>query len=515
MPPSTDMKDSSTVRPVYFLRCSLALLCAALAGCAQVPLDERRAELPDFARAQHAASIHLAAQGWPEARWWSRYHDGQLDALIERALRDSPTLAVAGERILGARAALAVERSSGGASLDLDAGLNRQRYSGNGLFPAPIGGAFYNDAAVQIKAGYDFDWWGRHRAAVAASLGEVNARQAEAAQAERTLTTAVAQSYFRWQLLTARAAATRLIADLQREVLADRQARIARGLAAIDEQRIAERDLGTFQEQALAFDAQAAREREALRALVGATGADEELALAAQPVAAGIATLPSEMGFALLARRPDLQAARWRVEAMLGRVAASQAAFYPDINLAGAIGLDAVSLGRLLRPNSRTLLLGSAVQLPLFDSRRLSADLGVARAERNAAIADYNAAVLRAVAEVAQEGATVQGLERESAAHAATRAASAALVEASTRRMKQGLGDRNAVLLARQSLLRQIDIGLQQQDAALQAEVALIRALGGGYQADPLSGAAVSVDAGTDAVSLRTALPNAMAHPSN
>lgn len=507
------MKDSSTVRSLYSLGCSLTLLCAALAGCAQVPLDQRRAELPDFARAQHAASIHLAAQGWPEARWWSRYHDAQLDALIERALRDSPTLAVAGERILGARAALAVERSSGGASLDLDAGLNRQRYSGNGLFPAPIGGAFYNDAAVQIKAGYDFDWWGKHRAAVAASLGEVNARQAELAQAERTLTTAVAQSYFRWQLLTARAAATRRIAALQSEVLAERQARIARGLGSIDEQRIAERDLGTYQEQALALDAQAAREREALRALVGATGADAdaELALTAQPVAAGIATLPAEMGFALLARRPDLQAARWRVEAMLGRVAASQAAFYPDINLAGAVGLDAVSLGRLLRPNSRTLLLGTAVQLPLFDSRRLSADLGVARAERNAAIADYNAAVLRAVAEVAQEGATVQGLERESAAHAATRAASAALVEASTRRMKQGLGDRNAVLLARQSLLRQDDIGLQQQDAALQAEVALMRALGGGYQADPLTGAAVSADADTDAVSLRAALPQ----PSN
>ncbi|MFL6710618.1 MAG: TolC family protein, partial [Massilia sp.] len=202
----------------------------------------------------------------------------------------------------------------------------------------------------------------------------------------------------------------------------------------------------------------------------------------ARPVNAGVASLPSRLGMDLLARRPDLQAARWRIEAMLGRVAASQAAFYPDINLAGAFGLDAVSLGRLLRPNSRTMLLGSAIELPLFDSRRLSADLGVARAERDAAIADYNAAVARAVGEVAEEGATLQGLEQEAAAHQATRASSAELVATSTRRMQAGLGDRGAVLLARQSLLRQDDIGLQQQDAALQTEVALIRALGGGYQ---------------------------------
>jgi multidrug efflux system outer membrane protein len=53
--------------------------------------------------------------------------------------------------------------------------------------------------------------------------------------------------------------------------------------------------------------------------------------------------------------------------------------------------------------------------------------------------------------------------------------------------MQAGLIDRDTVLLARQSLLRQDDIGLQQQDATLQTEVALIKALGGGYQATPFT----------------------------
>lgn len=161
-------------------------------------------------------------------------------------------------------------------------------------------------------------------------------------------------------------------------------------------------------------------------------------------------------------------------------MAARQAAFYPDINLVGSFGLDAVSIGRLLRPDSRTMMIGSMLQLPLFDSKRLDAELGVARAERNAAIADYNQSVQRAVAEVTEEGATLQGLEKQAASHAATRASATALAASATRRMNQGLADRAALLQAKQGELREEEIRLQLQDAALQTEVALIKAFGGG-----------------------------------
>jgi multidrug efflux system outer membrane protein len=477
------MKEHSPVRPTPLIsKLGGAMLALALAGCAHVPYDAERQAPPDFARAQHAASIKLARDAWPEARWWTSFHDSQLDALITRALRDSPTLPVAATRVASARAALEVERTGAGASAGLEIGANRQRYSGNGLFPEPIGGNFYNDASVQLKAGYDFDWWGKHRALVAAALGETNARLAEYSQAEKTLAAAVAQNYFRLQLLWARQDNVLAMAALQRDVIADKAARIAHGLANIDEQRNAERDLGSLDEQAASLSTQAAREREALRALVGA-GAEDLPQLARRPVVAGVASLPAQLGLELLARRPDLQAARWRVEAMLGRVAASQAAYYPDINLVGSFGLDAVSIGRLLRPDSRTMLIGSMIQLPLFDSSRLDAQLGVARTRRNEMIADYNQAVLHAVAEVAAEGATLQGIETQAAAHAATHEASAALVATANRRMNQGLADRAALLQAKQALLRQEEIRLQLHDAGLQAELALIEALGGGYDA--------------------------------
>ncbi len=115
------------------------------------------------------------------------------------------------------------------------------------------------------------------------------------------------------------------------------------------------------------LETQAAREREALRALIAA--GPEAFMLERRLPQTAQAALPRRLGIELLARRPDLQAARWRVEASLGRVAAGEAAFYPDLNLSGAIGLNAVSLGKLLRGASRTMLAGAGAGLAAVRQR--------------------------------------------------------------------------------------------------------------------------------------------------
>jgi multidrug efflux system outer membrane protein len=244
-----------------------------------------------------------------------------------------------------------------------------------------------------------------------------------------------------------------------------------------------------LEEQSMRLSTQAGREREVLRALVGGdAGLLADLARLKPQAAAN--ALPRELGMELLARRPDLQAARWRVEAQLGRVAASEAAFRPDINLVGALGLDAVSLGKLLRWPSRTPLLGATLDLPLFDSGRLKAQLGVARSNRDELVAEYNEAVLAAVRDVAQEGATLQGLEQEARAHQLALDSSRKLVESAEARMRRGLLERAGVLQAKMTLLRQQDTGLQLLDARLQTQVALVKALGGGYHAAPAAASA-------------------------
>ena len=472
------MRNSTTLA----LGC-LAAVLAGMPGCAQIPADHDTLPQQDLARAQLAADIKLARDGWPEPQWWRSYGDGQLNRLIAEALKDGPTLQAAAARIGSARAALDLDSADRGVNAVLNATTTRQRYSANGLLPAPIGGSYYTDSKLQASANYDFDWWGRHRSLIAAAVGEVNARRAEYAQSEQTLAAAVAQSYFNLQGAWTRLANLREIRAAQSELVADKVKRIANGLASIDEQRAAEADLTVLNRQYAALDAQIGREREALRALLGADS--KALAdLAPHPIPDTAHALPSALGIELLARRPDLQAARWRVEASLGRVEATQAAFYPDINLTGLFGFDALTLDKLLTAASRTPFIGPTLSLPLFDSGRLQARLGAARAERNELIADYNQSVFKAVRDVAQEAVALQGLEKQIREQAAATEATDALLRSAQARFRQGLADRSMVLAARLAVLKQQDATLDLKNQELLTEVALIKALGGGYRTE-------------------------------
>lgn len=473
----------------HFLLPTLTVLACALAGCAHVPA-ERGAPLAqrDVATTVIADDIKLARDGWPEALWWRIYGDPQLDGLIAAALAANPNLDAAAAQIASAHSALDRTRSAAGLEAGVYGGMNRQRYSATGLFPAPIGGSYFSEETVRVEARYNFDWWGRNKAQVAAAAGEVHAHQADYAQAERALAAAIAQSYFRLQGGWARRANLAQLAIAQQAVIDDAAKRIARGLGVGDEERQASGELAQLKKQLAQLDGDNLREREALRALLGGDGAagTAQLLAALQPRAlpAGAHALPSRLGMELLARRADLQAARWRVEASLSRIDAAKAAFYPDINISAAAGLNTISFERLLEAPSRTLFAGPTITLPLFDSKRLAAQLEGTRSERNALVAEYNRAVVAAVRDVAQDAAAVQALEAETAEQAAASASAQALLRSAQARLAGGLAGQRAVLNASLNALRQQDAALQLQQISLQAEVALIHSLGGGYRAD-------------------------------
>ncbi|GGC78114.1 efflux transporter outer membrane subunit [Undibacterium terreum] len=458
-------------------------LAIAIAGCATVPPDRNIYPQQDMAKVQLAAGIKLASEGWPDKQWWTQYADPQLNSLIAQALAGSPSLEIAAARIDAAHATLEFNGADKAANVNLNTQGNRQRYSSNGLFPAPIGGNYFTETVVQVQARYDFDWWGKHRAQIASALGEVNARRADYAQAEQTLAASIAQSYFNLQGGWARLENLRQTVATQKNIVTDKSRRIAGGLGTIDQQRMAEGELSTLNKQVAQLEAQVATEREVLRALVGADGS--ALAdLKPQAIPSAPHALPAQLGMDLLARRADLQAARWRVEASLSQIEVAQAAFYPDVSINGAIGLDSLSLSHLLENSSRTLFAGPALTLPLFDSRRLEARLGSVRSERNELIADYNQSVLNAVRDVAQQALSVRGLEQQIAEQDEVIRANRDLLKTAQAKFKQGLADRGSVLNAELALSRQQDISLQLRNQQLQTEVALTKALGGGYRAD-------------------------------
>ncbi len=52
--------------------------------------------------------------------------------------------------------------------------------------------------------------------------------------------------------------------------------------------------------------------------------------------------IPATLSYELLARRPDLQAMRWYVQASLDQVDSARALFYPSFDIKAFFGLDAI-----------------------------------------------------------------------------------------------------------------------------------------------------------------------------
>ena len=111
--------------------------------------------------------------------------------------------------------------------------------------------------------------------------------------------------------------------------------------------------------------------------------------------------LPENLSVDLLARRPDLMAQIWRVEALAHEVGAAKADFYPDINLKGFIGLESVLYRLLFKSRSKTAGLQPAIHLPIFTAGEIRANIRAKKAQFDEAVFDYNNLLLRSAQEVA------------------------------------------------------------------------------------------------------------------
>lgn len=465
-------------------------LLAAASGCARVRNDTPPAQARDIQQVRLANDIHLARDGWPDARWWARYKDPQLDALIDRALAGSPTMAMARQRLSQARSQ--TELLNAGASLQVSAFamLDRQRASANG-FLGPYGtsapalritGPWYTEGTVGLFGSLSPDIWGVHRSAVRASIGAENARVAELADVELGLSTSVAQLYVglqtSYQLLDLLQEARDVLAFVVRA----HQGRASGGLEAQVPLQSARAQLLAVDRQIAAVHGQVTALRENLRALLGA-GPDDlpEVAPRSLPDAAG--GLPDELSYELLARRPDLQAMHWYVQASMDQVAAARAAFYPSFDIKALYALDTIHLDNLFKHASQQINLIPGLYLPVFDGGRLNAQLHNAKTASNLLIEQYNQAVLDAVRDVAVSASRLQSLEDERRLQADKVTAVRFAQQAADAMHDRGLGSRVIAMESRLPVISEQSALLFIDGQRLSQQIALIKALGGGYRA--------------------------------
>lgn len=415
-------------------------------------------------------------------QWWQALGDPALDALITRALAEQPSLKVAAARLARARAGLAAADASGGPQLSVSADATRQRFTEHGLYPVPIAGSYRTLANAQLEGSWELDFFGRHRAELAAATGQARAAQAELDAARNLLAASVARGWVQLGRLQEQRTVAQRALDQREEMLTLTRQRTQAGLDSHVEQRLAEGAPPDSRQQIEQIDEQITLTRHALAAL----SAQPPQALdGAQPLRGAALKLswPSELPADLLARRADVAAARARVEAATGDVAAARALFYPNVNLRAFAGLSAIGLDKLLRAGSAQYGVGPALHLPLFDAGRLRANLALHAADLDAAVESYNATVLDAVRDVADQLGLLDAIARQQAQQNQAQAAAEAAYALAQQRYRAGLGSYLLVLNAESAVLAQRRSATELRARALDTQIALIKALGGGYAA--------------------------------
>lgn len=451
----------------------LALLLQGCAHRAPVASESPGAALPVAWNAPLPAGVAVLPQADDLARWWERFGDPQLSALVAQALQAHPSALSAQAALRQARAQARVQAAGMLPDVSLSGSAQRSR----------SGGQTGNSFQVGLDAGWEPDLFGRLDAGVQASEADARAAQASLEQVHVSLSAEVALQYISLRSLQQRLAIAQRNLETQQQTLQITDWRVQAGLATslVAEQARAAAEQTAAQVPQL--QASLAQARHALAVLTGQAPAALDAALAApqavpQPSQALALDIPADT----LRQRPDVRVAQERVQAALARVSQADAARYPSLRLSGSLGLRALTLGAMGDSASLVHSLLGSVAVPLFDGGATQAQVQVQQAALEQARQAYQLAVLTALKEVEDALVALQG-EAARLAHLqqATQAAGNAALLAQ-QRYASGLIDFASVLETQRTQLATQDALATSQANLGSNHVRLFKALGGGWQ---------------------------------
>ncbi|WP_020565069.1 efflux transporter outer membrane subunit [Methylosarcina fibrata] len=471
-----------------------------ISGCAWIPEGDKPAEFMTAPSMDHALSEFHEKQAtaslerWPNERWWQEFGSSELNSLMANGLKDNPGLKAASDRVREAEALARVEGSRLLPFIDADADVAYERVSAHGLFAAlnrkEAAGAHIVASKINLlNFRYEFDFWGKNRAALEASLGEAAADKAEMADTLLRLTTAIARSYFRGVALRHQLDLATEMVKLRQDLLDISETRLRLGLDSVDPVKESSINLEQARKREALTRDQLDLQRNLLAKLIG-KGPDstQHLFLDKVNIPRDLA-LPDKLPLELLRHRPDLTSALFRAEAAAQRIKEAKARFLPTIDLTAFAGVNALRLTKGASTLANVLFSGSSVaygvapglRLPLFEGGRLRAELSAQRAEYDKSVELYNDTLLHAIQEVAD---SLSGWKESLSileAHGRLMSSQRKNQELAEDRVRAGLDDRRELLDRRHAVLEQEYVLKTLETDHLAARVDLIESLGGGY----------------------------------
>ncbi|WP_200372020.1 efflux transporter outer membrane subunit [Rhodovibrio salinarum] len=474
--------------------------CLLIAGCTVGP-DYERPE-SDMPEAWQSEILTGGDRTQELGAWWTRYDDPVLIRLVERAQRENLDIAAQAARVRQARAELGLQKAEQYPTVDAQADAARQRNSEEGTASGPAAGMTFNTFSLAASLNYELDLWGeteRQEQAARARLFE-SAFTKDAVRLN--VVTDVVTTYFNLRAAERQLAIARETARSREETLQLQESRQDAGdIASLPVQQ-ARAELETTRAAIPPLREQIRRQRTALAILVGATPREivNELDTQGPPlteaqVPQGIpATLPSN----LLERRPDVRAAEATLVAANADVGVAKSQWYPNVNLAGLLGVEALETSDLFQGSARTWSIGGSVLQPLVYFGRIQSNVDSAEAARDLAGVSYRQTLRTAFQEVDISLTALQASRERLTARQRQVSALQETLEVADRRYEGGFTSYIDVLDAQRGLFDAQLAMVEARRDELTAVATLYKALGGGWSNDRDIGATSRDTAGSN-----------------
>jgi outer membrane protein, multidrug efflux system len=466
------------------------ILAFVLMGC-EVGRNYHQPETPvdaHFAGAQEPGVLENNAV----ETYWVAFNDEVLDSLITDSIAYNNDLAAAEANLRAARAARRLAgfdlfptvTLAGGYTHDLDA---QQQLPGVDQHDRE-----FDTADAGFQGLWELDLFGRVRRNVEAARADVGVAQASLQDARVSVIAEVARDYFVLRGLQDQLTLTNRNADSQFASLKLTRVRLEAGRGNELDTSRAEAQWQTTLASIPTLEASIATTIYRLSVLSGRQPVALSARLAPQPMP----DLPplNSIGTPeqLLRRRPDIRIAERRLAGATARVGVAAGDLFPKVTLIGSIGYLAPTFGEFGQSDARFFTAGPSVTWAAFDLGRVRARIGSAEAQTDAALANYQAAVLNALDDT--ESALVSygrsQLRRDALQVAAT--ASDRASELARQRFQGGLIDFLEVLDAERTALSADLLLSQSRTDAATSLVAVYKALGAGWSLGPDAGTGTS-----------------------
>lgn len=471
-------------RPTFTL-CLCAFVPLCLAGCTGLkPWGSARKQndvdaLGKVAPAKWAAAPKLSAKA--ATGWLGDFSSPQLTSLVQQAITQNHDLRATAAKVAQARAQARIAGADLWPQIGVDFNSRRSQSASGQRFVGVGQRSNRFDLAADVS--WELDFWGRvadqRGAAVAtAEAADEDLHAAKLSLAANTVKAAVTLAGAESQVQIAdENVKTRRVhlgiveKQLDRGLEADR--------AALDVS-LSRSDLARAEATLASRKREADDARRTLELLLGTYPAGKEPGLRTLPEMKRLVPvgLPSEM----LLRRPDLRAAERRLESALRDESAAKKAFLPSFNLTGSAGLSTEDLAFLMNREALIWSIAGNVAQRIFQGGRIKADVDLAKARYDEALATYAGSALTAFKEVETALAAESFLREQEAALQDAVTEADRSVKLAAGQYERGLTEILTLLDAQQRLFDARSALTAVQAQRLRSRADLHLALGGEFQ---------------------------------